>query len=204
MPDVATQQHAPSCLLQLPALRPTHELPILQQRALGATRERMLRELAEAVEILAQERPLVLVLEDLHWSDMSTLDWLAYVARRLAPARLLVLGTYRPIDAVVRQHPIRSVTQELRVHGQCEELLLPYVSEAGVAAYLVQRFGEAVFSPALVRALHERTNGNPLFLVTVVKEMVRQGRLREPATGGERLVHQAAAVMVDIPRVCAI
>jgi hypothetical protein len=44
-----------------------------------------------------------------------------------------------------------------------------------VAAYLVQRFGEAVFSPALVRALHERTNGNPLFLVTVVKEMVRQG-----------------------------
>ena len=175
------RQHAPSWLLQLPALWPTHELPILQQRALGATRERMLRELAEAVEILAQERPLVLVLEDLHWSDMSTLDWLAYVARRRAPARLLVLGTYRPIDAVVRQHPIRSMTQELRVHGQCEELLLPYVSEAGVAAYLVQRFGEAVFLPALVRTLHKRANGNPLFLVTVVEEMVRQGRLRGPA-----------------------
>ena len=74
---------------------------MLQQRAFGATRERMLRELAEAVEILAQERPLVLVLEDLRWSDMSTLDWLAYVARRRAPARLLGLGTYRPIDAVV-------------------------------------------------------------------------------------------------------
>ena len=193
------RQHAPSWLLQLPALWPTHELPMLQQRALGATRERMLRELAEAVEILAQERPLVLVLEDLHWSDASTLDWLAYVARRRAPARLLVLGTYRPIDAVVRQHPIRAMTQELRVHGQCEELLLPYLSEAGVAAYLAQRFGEAVFSPALVRALHQRTNGNPMFLVTVVEEMVRQGRLRGPATGGERLVHHAAAVIVDIP-----
>ena len=193
------RQQAPSWLLQLPALWPTHELPMLQQRALGATRERMLRELAEAVEILAQERPLVLVLEDLHWSDASTLDWLAYVARRRAPARLLVLGTYRPIDAVVRQHPIRAMTQELRVHGQCEELLLPYLSEAGVAAYLAQRFGEAVFSPALVRALHQRTNGNPLFLVTVVEEMVRQGRLRRPATGGERLVHHAAPVIVDIP-----
>ena len=93
------RQHAPSWLLQLPALWSPHEVPMLQQRALGATRERMLRELAEAVEVLAQNAPLVLVLEDLHWSDMSTLDWLAYVARRRASARLLVLGTYRPIDA---------------------------------------------------------------------------------------------------------
>jgi DNA-binding winged helix-turn-helix (wHTH) protein/predicted ATPase len=193
------RQHAPSWLLQLPALWSPHELPMLQQQALGATRERMLRELAEAVEILAQERPVVLVLEDLHWSDASTLDWLAYVARRRAPARLLVLGTYRPIDAVVRQHPIRAMTQELHVHGQCEELLLPYLSEAGVAAYLVQRFGKAVCSPALVRAIHQRTNGNPLFLVTVVEEMVRQGRLRGLATGGEHLVHNTAAVLVDIP-----
>jgi len=78
------RQHAPSWLLQLPALWSPHELPTLQQRALGATRERMLREPAEAVEILTQARPLVLVLEDLHWSDASTLDWLAYVARRRA------------------------------------------------------------------------------------------------------------------------
>jgi len=193
------RQHAPSLLLQLPALWSPHELPTLQQRALGATRERMLRECAEAVEILAQDHPLVLVLEDLHWSDVSTLDWLAYVARRRAPARLLVLGTYRPIDAVVREHPIRAVTQELRVHGQCEELLLPYLSAPGVAAYLARRFGETVFSPALVRAIHQRTNGNPMFLVTVVEEMVRQGRLRVPATGGERLAHHAAAVIVDVP-----
>jgi DNA-binding winged helix-turn-helix (wHTH) protein/predicted ATPase len=193
------RQHAPSWLLQLPALWSTHEMPMLQQRVLGATRERMLRELAEAVEILAHDRPVVLVLEDLHWSDASTLDWLAYVARRRAPARLLVLGTYRPIDAVVREHPIRAMTQELRVHGQCEELLLPYVSEAGVAAYLAQRFGEAVGARALVRAIHQRTNGNPMFFVTVVAEMVSQGRLRVQETGGVCLAHHAAAVMVDIP-----
>jgi predicted ATPase len=91
------------------------------------------------------------------------------------------------------------MTQELRVHGQCEELLLPYVSEAGVAAYVTQRFGESVLSPALVRALHQRTNGNPMFLVTVVDEMVRQEGLRGPATSGARLAHHAAAVLVDIP-----
>ena len=194
------RQHAPGWLLQLPALWSPHELPMLQQRAYGATRERMLRELAEAVEILAQDRPVVLVLEDLHWSDASTLDWLAYVARRRAPARLLVLGTYRPIDAVVREHPIRAVTQELRVHGQCEELLLPYLSEAGVAAYVTQRCGEAVCSPALVRALHQRTNGNPMFLVTRSRGDGAAGetaRGRQPT--GQRLAPHAAAVMVDIP-----
>jgi predicted ATPase len=193
------RQHAPSWLLQLPALWSTEEWPILQQRALGATRERMLRELAEAVEVLAQDHPVVLVLEDLHWSDVSSLDWVAYVARRRTPARLLVLGTYRPIDAVVREHPIRTVTQELRVHGQCEELLLPYLSAAGVAVYLTQRFGRTIFSRALVRAIHQRTNGNPMFLVTMVDEMVRQGRLRAYATGRERLSQHAEAVIVDIP-----
>jgi DNA-binding winged helix-turn-helix (wHTH) protein/predicted ATPase len=193
------RQQAPGWWLQLPALWSTPTVPSLQPQAPGVTRERMLRELAEAVEILAQDHLVVVVLEDLHWSDVSTLDWLAYVARRRAPAHLLLLGTYRPIDAVVREHPIRAVTQELRVHGQCEELLLPYLSEAGVAAYVAQRFGDTVCSPALVRALHQRSNGNPMFLTIVVEEMARQGRLQVPATGGERLASQAAPVIVDVP-----
>jgi hypothetical protein len=92
-----------------------------------------------------------------------------------------------------------------QVHGQCEELLLPYLSEAGITTYLVQRFGEAVFSPALVRALHQRTNGNPLFLVTVVEEMVRQGRLRV----GRQLARSVRCTMPQpswwtSPRACAI
>ena len=90
------------------------------------------------------------------------------------------------------------MTQELRVHGQCEELLLPYLSEAGVAAYLAQRFGEALLAGAGARST-PAYHGNPLFLVTVVEEMVRQGRLRRPATGGERLVHDDGRGIVDIP-----
>jgi predicted ATPase len=110
-------QQAPSWLLQMPALLPTTEYEELQRRSSGSTRERMLRELAEAMETLTSERPLVLLLEDLHWSDYATLDWLALVARRRAEARLLVLGTYRPADAIARAHPIRPLTQELQRHG---------------------------------------------------------------------------------------
>jgi DNA-binding winged helix-turn-helix (wHTH) protein len=76
------QRYAPSWLLQLPALLSAAEFETLQRRLGGTTRERMLRELAEAVEVLSIERPLLLVLEDLHWSDTATLEWLGYVARR--------------------------------------------------------------------------------------------------------------------------
>src|SRR6266516_1945817 len=79
----------------------------------------LLRELAEALEIVTAETPLVLVLEDLHWSDYATLDLLAVLARRREPARLLVLGTYRLPDALQRGHPLHILHHELQRHGQC-------------------------------------------------------------------------------------
>jgi DNA-binding winged helix-turn-helix (wHTH) protein len=133
------RQQAPSWLLQMPALVAPAEYEALQRYAGATTRERMLRELAEAVEVLTAVRPCVLVLEDLHWSDTATIEWLAYVARRREPARLLLLGTYRPVEAIVRAHPVRPMVQELTVHGYGTELCLQEWSEAGVAAYLVQR-----------------------------------------------------------------
>ena len=72
-------------------------LAVKQQQArgiaagvLGATRDRMLREMVESVEILTTGKPMVLVLEDLHWADYSTVDLIARLAHRHEPARLLV------------------------------------------------------------------------------------------------------------------
>ena len=90
------RQYAPTWLAQMPGLLTPAECEALQRETLGASQGRMLRELTEALEAFTRERPLVLVLEDLHWSDRATLEWLAYVARRPDPARLLMLGTYRP------------------------------------------------------------------------------------------------------------
>src|SRR5262245_49715577 len=119
----------------MPALLETADRDALQRRNLGATRDRMLRELAEAVDILTAERPLVLVLEDLHWNDTATLAWLACVTRRREPARLLVIRTYRPMDVLVRAHPLRAVVQELQQHEQYAELPLACLTEAEVAVY---------------------------------------------------------------------
>src|SRR5262245_25766042 len=154
-------QQAPSWLLQLPALLAPAEYEALQRYAGGSTRERMLRELAEAVEVLTATRPCVLVLEDLHWSDTATIAWLAYVGRRRGPARLLVLGTYRPVEAIVRAHPVRPMVQELTVHGYGAALALEGWSEAGVATYLAQRGAGAEVPVELVRVLTQRTDGHP-------------------------------------------
>ncbi len=176
-------QDAPTWLVQMPTLVTAVELEALQRRTAGSTRERMLRELTEAVEALTGERPLVLWLEDLHWCDPSTLDWLAFVARRREHARLLVLGSYRPVETIVHEHPLRTVKHDLQVHGQCAELSASLLSEAAVGDYLKQRVaGEtwgAGLLPSLARTIHRRTDGNPLFMVNVVEHLSAQGLIAE-------------------------
>jgi DNA-binding winged helix-turn-helix (wHTH) protein len=134
------RQQAPTWLVQMPALLEEAELEAVQRKVLGATPERMARELAEAIETLTAERPLVLWVEDLQWSDVSTLDLLLYLAQRRGPARLLVIGTYRPADVIVSGHPLRALKQELQGHGRCVELPLRVLSVAEVTQYLNRRF----------------------------------------------------------------
>src|SRR5215468_4847674 len=147
----------------------------------SVTQKRMLRELAEALEVLTATRPLVLVLEDLHWSDYATLDLLTYLARREGPARLLVLGTYRPVEVLLRGHPLQTVKQELVLHGQAVELPLELLTAAEVVQYVALRgAGGADLPPAvrrLAQLLGQRTDGHPLFLVQVVEHLLQRGVL---------------------------
>src|SRR5215471_7068729 len=140
----------------------------------------MLRELAQALEVLTADAPLVLVLEDLHWSDPSTVDLLAALAQRREPAQLLVLGTYRPVDLVLQAHPLRGLVQELGGRGLVRELALELLLAADVAAYLVGRLGGPV-APSLVACVHAHTDGHPLFLVTLVEHLVQQRLLARSA-----------------------
>jgi DNA-binding winged helix-turn-helix (wHTH) protein len=171
------RQQAPTWLVQLPWLLTTTDRAHLQYELQGMTRERMLREFAEVVDTLTAATPLVLVLEDLHWSDPATVDLLTLLARRPTPARLLVLGTYRPGET--RAHcPLRTVLSDLQQHRYATEYPLAVLSPAAVAAYLTARFPQHQFPATLARWLQARTDGNPLFLVTLVQAFVTQGVLR--------------------------
>jgi DNA-binding winged helix-turn-helix (wHTH) protein/predicted ATPase len=173
------RQHAPTWLVQMPwLLTPAHREQ-LRDELQGTTRERMLREFAEVVDTLTAETPLVLIFEDLHWSDYATVDLLALLARRRTRAHLLVIGTYRPVEAIVHHHPLRTVVQDLQRHGQATELALALLNAAAVAAYLAARFPQQQFPVMLAPWLHQRTDGHPLFLVTLVQAFVERGVLRD-------------------------
>lgn len=174
----ALQRYAPTWLVQMPALLAEPERERLQRQAAGATRERMMREMAEALEALTADRALVLVVEDVQWSDQSTVDLLAYLAQRRAAARLLLLGTYRPTDLVRRAHPLHGIKQELQAHGQCAEVRLEVLRSAEVQAYVTQRLGQPAPS-GLVEQVYQRTDGHPLFMVHVMEQYLQQGRLEE-------------------------
>jgi DNA-binding winged helix-turn-helix (wHTH) protein/predicted ATPase len=192
------RQYAPSWLAQMPTLLPDAEREALQRQARESTQQRMLRELAEALEVLTAERPLVLVFEDLHWADRATLEWLAYVARRRDAARLLVLATYRPTEARLGAPLLYPITRDLLVRDQGAELVLEGLSAPAVASYLSQRFGAGALAATLGPVLYERTQGHPLFLVTMVAELVQRGVVQE-AAGGWELTASPQAATVGVP-----
>jgi predicted ATPase/DNA-binding winged helix-turn-helix (wHTH) protein len=190
--------HAPMWLLQMPSLVSASDRELLSREVFGATRERMLREMGEALEALTAELPLVLVLEDLHWSDYSTLDLISYLARQRQAAQLMLIGTYRTAELIVSGHPLKAVKQGLLAKQLCEELPLEYLSEEQVAKYLSVRFPGNRFPAELARLIHERTEGNPLFMVNAVDYLIAEGLIGE-FDGSWELAVEIKKVEVGVP-----
>jgi predicted ATPase/DNA-binding winged helix-turn-helix (wHTH) protein len=161
---------APTWLAQMPALLTREERARLQSETQGVTQQRMLREMTEALEALAAETTLVLLLEDLHWSDFSTLELISAIARRSEGARLLIVGTYRLVEMLASDHPLRTMKQELELHRYCEELRLKLLTEEDVVDYLTKRLAsdDSRRFGTLAHAIYARTDGNPLFMVNMV------------------------------------
>jgi DNA-binding winged helix-turn-helix (wHTH) protein/tetratricopeptide (TPR) repeat protein len=180
---------APTWLAQMPALVEPADRADLEQRALGGTQGRMLREAAEALEAAGSDRPLVLVLEDLHWADPSTVDLLEWLARRDTPARLLVVGTYRPADALAGGAPIGNAGADLRLRGLAHELRLGELGPQAVAAVLGRGLPGADVPEELARLVHRRTDGVPLFVVQLAQAWTDAGVLRSASGRWELVPH---------------
>lgn len=139
--DVRTTvvRFAPSWLLQMPEMMTAEELEALQRNVTTRAHERMRRELERALEAVSSDRTVVLVFDDLHWSDSATVELLWALAARREPARLMIIGSYRPVDAVVQQHPINRLRHELASKRQCVDLRLEGLDAESVGSYLSWR-----------------------------------------------------------------
>ena len=171
------RRYAPTWVAQLPVL--SSDGRSLQREILGATPERMLREIAEALETLTADVTLILFLDDLHWADEATIDFVNLVARRSEPSRLLLVGTYRPADLALGPPALKVVRQDLarpRPVSGCRARPAHPQRCRGLSRGAIR---PPAFPDGFARFLHGRTDGNPLFLTNLLGHLVRDRTLDE-------------------------
>jgi predicted ATPase len=139
------------------------------------SQERRKRELGVFLEEVARQRPLVLFLDDIHWVDPSSVDLLAYLGSRCTAWRVLVVLTYRPSDLLRSKHPFGLVKLELQARGVCREIALPFLSRDDLTQYLALAYGGHRFPGEFADVLHARTEGNPLFMVDLLRYLSDRG-----------------------------
>lgn len=189
---------APTWFVQFPALVNRQQRETMQREIQGATRQRMLREISEALETITSERPLVLVLEDLHWVDPSTVDLISALARGRGTAKLMVIGTYRPVDMALSAHPLRAVKQDLHVHQLCQEFALELFRKEDIAAYLAADAPAASVPNGLAALLYKHSEGNPLFMVAGLDHMNQRGFVSQES-GACRLNVPIEEIDLEVP-----
>jgi predicted ATPase len=146
--------------------------------ALGS-QERLKREIATLLEELTRMHPVVLCFDDMHWADPSTTDLIAYLAHRIEEMRLLILITCRPSDLAQARHPFLAVKLDLVARGVCREIRPGPLDEAAVGRYLTLQFPEHNLPKRLAAVIHQRTEGHPLFVVDLIRELRRRQLLRQ-------------------------
>jgi tetratricopeptide (TPR) repeat protein/predicted Ser/Thr protein kinase len=168
--------YAPTWCLQFPAAFVSSiALEKLQQETAGATKERMLREMGDMLAALAAHAPVALVLEDIHWADPSSVDLLRHLSHRIGDQRLLIVGTHRPADIELSDHPLRPYKLEMEAHSLCDEIALGSLTPRHVASYLDSRFAPNDFPAELTALIHAKTEGHPLFVTSLAQFLAERG-----------------------------
>ena len=167
---------APTWCLQFPAFFGSNNgLERLHRETVGATKERMLREMVDALSALASSAPVVLHFEDLHWADPSSIDLLRRLCQDAGKQRLLVTGTFRPEDVERGNRLFKNFLLETQTHNQSEEIALGLLRQEHLATYLDTRFAPNRFEPELAALIHRKTEGQPLFATSLVQFLVERG-----------------------------
>ncbi len=190
------RRYAPLWLLQMPWLLPPDH--VYDAELVGSSPARMLREFCVFLETLAADTPLILWLEDLHWGDKATIDLLDAMAHREDLARLLVVASYRPVDAAVLDAPVRQLKLSLVQHRRAAELVLELLDAEAVGELLAARFPGMSALAELTSLVHQASDGNPLFVVTLTDYLVAHQLLSQQG-GVWQVTAPIETILVEIP-----
>jgi DNA-binding winged helix-turn-helix (wHTH) protein len=151
-----------------------------------AAEERMPGDLCAALEELATEMSLILIFEDVHWADESTLHLISALARRRAAAKLMVLATYRPQAGLAEatEHLRKGLKQDLLMRRLCVEIALAPLAKTAVRDLLSRELKQETLPPGLASFVYRHSEGNPLFVIAVLEHLIAQQYLIREATDG--------------------
>lgn len=171
---------APEISRLLPQLRRMFpEIPPLSEVAPEQSRRILLTAITNVITRAAQNIPVVVLLEDLHWADESTLSALTHLARSLSQVPLLVVGTYRD-NEFNEASPLAQAVDELNRLHLVDRLSLSGLSIDAVASMLRDLSGSDP-SPTVVEFIYSSTEGNPFFVEEVFRHLIERGELIESA-----------------------
>ena len=142
--------------------------------------------IANVLAEYAAQRTLILVIDDLHWADKSSLLLLNHICRKISQQAVLVIGTYRDVE-VTRKHPLFESLGEINRLTTLRRISLKGLSEQDVSGYIENTVSEAL-PPEILKSLYDKTEGNPLFVSEVAK-ILQQGRDK----------HDGVQITVEIP-----
>ncbi|MFQ5594383.1 MAG: tetratricopeptide repeat protein, partial [Anaerolineae bacterium] len=171
------------------------------RRVTAPDQERMLQEYAGLLTRLAQDNPLLLFLDDLHWSDASSVDLLVHLSRRIRGNPILILGTYRPSDVDVgregQPHPLRKAVQDMRRYNACQDVPLDRLERSECAALIAAEFPDNDFPASFHDFLFRHSGGTALFITEMLR-FVRDQELVQRRNGAWHLMQPVESI--QLPR----
>ena len=135
----------------------------------------------ELVKVMSQDRPILLHLDDLHWADPPTLNLLTYLSRNTRGERVLIVGTYRPEELVEepKPHPLLSALERMEKERLYEKITLERLDKEKTQSVISSVFQESDFPEGFTNLIYEETEGNPLFILEVLKLLRDEGMISQ-------------------------
>jgi len=162
---------------------------IKEQRGGTATamnQQQVFQQYVNLLTKVAEETPLVILLDDMHWADTSSTNLLFYLSRQISGKKILVLATYRPDEAAIayngKGHPMLKVKNEIFRYETGKEISLAYLGEHAIRELLTTIFADYVVDEIFERWLLKISDGNSLFITQFIKTLREDGWLNDYGT----------------------
>jgi class 3 adenylate cyclase/tetratricopeptide (TPR) repeat protein len=173
-------------------LLPNH-LGVQEVAGGGQEEQRLFFAVASFVEAIAEDAPVAVLLDDLHWADPSALKLLLHLARHARSSRIFMLGAYRDVE-VNRRHPLERTLRELDREGLMHRLAVRRLDQQGTGALMAASMGEEEISAEFAGLVYGRTEGNPFFVQQVMRALVERGDVYREGGHWERKAVEAIEV----------